>query len=110
MTQPVPRAFSDLAAARVRVVTDHVEAENREDFDSALAGFEHPRYELVPLGEVYEGEAQIRAYYRDQRGAFPDQRIRLVAVHPADESVVAEFVIEGTHRGKLRHLPPPGLP
>ena len=40
--------------------------------------------------------------------AFPDQRNELVALHHADDAVIVEFDLLGTHLGPLRALPPTG--
>jgi steroid delta-isomerase-like uncharacterized protein len=98
----------DLDVARAAVVREHMESENRHEFDATIATFSHPRYELVATGEVFDGEAEVRRYFADTRAAFPDQRNRLLALHPSDDSVIVEFVLQGTHRGPLRGLPPTG--
>jgi steroid delta-isomerase-like uncharacterized protein len=97
-----------LHVARAAVVREHMESENRHAFDTTIQTFSHPRYELVATGEVFDGEAEVRRYFAQTRAAFPDQRNRLLALHPSGDSVVAEFVLEGTHRGPLRGLPPTG--
>ncbi len=97
-----------LDIARAAVVRDHMESENHHAFDQTLATFAHPRYELIATGEVFDGEAEVRRYYAETRTAFPDQRNRLLALHPSDDSVIVEFILEGTHRGALRGLPPTG--
>ncbi|MCH8161039.1 MAG: ester cyclase, partial [Chloroflexi bacterium] len=58
--------------ARERVVLEHMDAENRLDFDAALATFEHPRYELIGTDTVHDGPDEVAKYYRDSRTAFPD--------------------------------------
>ncbi len=98
----------DLDNARTAIVREHMESENRHDFDRAIATFHHPRYELVGTGEVFDGEAAVRQYFADTRTAFPDQRNTLVALHPSDDAVIAEFILEGTHTGPLRGLPATG--
>jgi len=97
-----------LRARREAVVREHMESENQHDFDTSIATFEHPRYEIVATGEVYDGEAQVRRYYAETRTAFPDQRNELIALHHAENAVIAEFNLLGTHRGPLRGLPPTG--
>jgi len=42
------------------------------------------------------------------REAFPDQRNELIAQHHADDTVIVEVDILGTHLGPLRALPPTG--
>jgi thiopurine S-methyltransferase len=96
----------DLTAERLATVREHMESENRHDFDATLATFEHPRYELIATGDVYDGEHEVRRYFAETRIAFPDQRNELLALHPAGDTVVAELVLSGTHRGRLRGMPP----
>jgi steroid delta-isomerase-like uncharacterized protein len=60
----------------------------------------------VATGDVYDGETEVRRYFDETRTAFPDQRNRLLALHHAEDAVVVELEIEGTHTGPLRGLPP----
>ena len=97
-----------LRARREAVVREHMESENRHEFDVTLRTFAHPRYELVATGEVYDGEEAVRGYYAATRAAFPDQRNVVHAMHHADDAVIVEFDLLGTHRGPLRGIPPTG--
>ena len=97
-----------LREKRERLVHEHMESENRQEFDETLATFAHPRYELVPSGEVVDGSEDVARYYEETRSAFPDQRNELIALHHADDAVIAEFDLVGTHRGSFRGLPPTG--
>lgn len=101
-------ARTSLRTRRETVVREHMESENRHDFDATIATFGHPRYEIVPTGEVFDGEEEVRAYFAASRGAFPDQRNQLKAVHHADDAVIVEFDLLGTHRGPLRGIPATG--
>lgn len=87
---------------------EHMESENAHDFDTTISTFGHPRYELVATGDVYDGEDEVRGYFAESRRAFPDQRNELVALHHADDAVIVEFDVLGTHLGPLRALPPTG--
>lgn len=98
----------DLRSRREAVVREHMESENHHDFDTTIGTFSHPRYEIVPTGEIYDGEAAVRSYYEETRRAFPDQRNELVSLRHADDAVIVEFDLLGTHRGPLRSLPPTG--
>jgi len=89
-------------------VREHMESENRHEFDVTLRTFAHPRYELIATGEVYDGEEAVRSYYAASRAAFPDQRNEVRTLHHADNAVVVEFDLMGTHRGPLRSIPPTG--
>ncbi len=105
MTTPTT---DSLRMRREAVVREHMESENRHEFDVTLRTFAHPRYELVPTGEVYDGEEAVRAYYAASRAAFPDQRNVLRALHHADDGVIVEFDLLGTHRGAFRGMPATG--
>jgi steroid delta-isomerase-like uncharacterized protein len=98
----------DLRARREAIVREHMESENRHEFDVTIETFHHPRYEIVPTGEVYDGEDEVRTYFDTTRNAFPDQRNELIALHHADEAVIVEFELKGTHLGELRGIPPTG--
>ena len=99
---------SSLRSEREAVVRRHMESENRHEFDVTLRTFDHPRYEIVPTGDVFDGEEAVAGYFRDSREAFPDQRNELVALHHADDAVIVEFDLKGTHEGPLRGIPPTG--
>jgi steroid delta-isomerase-like uncharacterized protein len=99
----------DLRDTRERIVREHMNSENRHDFDVTLATFaEHPRYEIVPTGEVYDGSDAVNRYYQETRTAFPDQRNEVISLHHADDAVIAEFWLRGTHEGEFRGVPPTG--
>jgi steroid delta-isomerase-like uncharacterized protein len=102
------RERAQLRERREAVVRRHMESENVHDFDATIDTFVHPRYELVATGQVHDGEAEVRQYFRDTRAAFPDQRNELIALHHADDAVIAEFWLLGTHRGELLGVKPTG--
>jgi len=95
---------------REAVVRRHMEAENVHDFDTVIETFARPRYELIGTDRVHDGEAEVRDYFRQTRSAFPDQRNELIALHHADDAVITEFWLLGTHRGMLGSLAPTGRP
>jgi steroid delta-isomerase-like uncharacterized protein len=97
-----------LRRKREAIVREHMDSENRHQFDDTLATFHHPRYELVPNGEVYDGPEEVMAYFDQTRRAFPDQRNELVALHHADDAVLVEALIRGTHSGPYGSVPPTG--
>src|SRR3954470_1718957 len=97
-----------LRERREAVVREHMESENRHEYDATMATFHHPRYEIVPTGEVYDGDAEVRRYFAETRRAFPDQRNELIALHHGDDAIVVEFWLRGTHEGELRGIPPTG--
>ncbi|HET9119599.1 MAG TPA: ester cyclase [Solirubrobacterales bacterium] len=93
---------------REEIVREHMESENRHEFDVTLDTFDHPRYELIATGEVHDGPEEVAAYFEESRTAFPDQRNELISLHHADDAVLVEAIIRGTHKGPLRSLPPTG--
>jgi steroid delta-isomerase-like uncharacterized protein len=99
---------AQLRKKREELVREHMDSENRHEFDATLDTFEHPRYELIATGEIYDGTEEVDRYYQETRRAFPDQRNELLALHHADDAVLVEAVVRGTHKGPLRSLPPTG--
>ena len=93
---------------REAIVREHMESENRHDFDATFATFTHPRYELIATSEVFDGHDEVARYFAASREAFPDQRNELLALHHADDAVIVEFDLLGTNTGSLRGLPPTG--
>ena len=98
----------ELRARREAVVVEHMESENRHEFDITLDTFDHPRYELIATGETHDGEQEVAAYFEETRTAFPDQRNELIAMHHTDDAVIVEAMLYGTHLGSFRGLPPTG--
>jgi steroid delta-isomerase-like uncharacterized protein len=99
---------SDLQKRREAVVREHMESENRHDFDATIATFAHPRYELIATDQVFDGEAAVRGYFATSRAAFPDQRNELVSLRHVDDGVVVELDLLGTHLGPLAGMEPTG--
>jgi steroid delta-isomerase-like uncharacterized protein len=99
---------ADLQKRREDIVREHMESENRHEFDLTLDTFDHPRYELIATGEVHDGPEEVMAYFTETRTAFPDQRNELLALHHAGDAVVVEAMLYGTHDGPYRGLPATG--
>ena len=99
---------TDLRARREAVVREHMESENHHDFDTTIGTFSHPRYEIIPTGDIYDGVEQVRGNYPESRTAFTDQRNELISLRHADDAVIVEFDLLGTHSGPLREIQPTG--
>jgi steroid delta-isomerase-like uncharacterized protein len=93
---------------REAIVVEHMESENRHEFDVTLETFDHPRYELIATGDVHDGPDEVAGYFEETRTAFPDQRNELLALHHSDDAVIVEAMLYGTHLGPFRGLPPTG--
>jgi limonene-1,2-epoxide hydrolase len=94
--------MTDLAAARIKMVRDHMALEVTHDWDGVIATFAHPRYEMYGSGAVFDGEAAVRAYFAASRTPFPDQGNEIIAIAAAGDTVLVEFWLTGTHLGPLR--------
>ena len=97
-----------LAERRAQVVRDHMESENRLAFDETIATFAHPHYELIATGTTYDGVDEVMGYYASSREAFPDQRNEIHSIRQADDAVIVEFDLLGTHSGPFLGIPPTG--
>lgn len=73
-----------------------------------MGTFDHPRYEIVPTGEVHDGAQEVAEYFRQSREALPDQRNENAVLHHAENAVIVEFDLLGTHNGPLRGIPATG--
>ena len=94
--------MDDLAERRLKTVRDHMALEVVHDWDGVIATFEHPRYELYGPGAVFDGETAVRGYFAASRTPFPDQGNEIIAIAHADDTVLVEFWLTGTHLGPLR--------
>jgi len=103
---------AELAARRIDTVRRHMALEITHEWDEVIATFDHPRYEMHGGGQVFDGEAAVRAYFAASRTPFPDQGNEIIAIAHADDTVLVEFWLTGTHLGPLkvgdRIVPPTG--
>ncbi len=72
--------MADLDEARIEVVRRHMALEITHDWDGVLATFDHPRYELMGPGTIFDGEAAVRSYFATSREPFPDQANEVIAI------------------------------
>jgi len=98
----------DLMARREAVVRAHIDAENQGDLDAMIASFHRPRYDVVPMGAVSEGEAAVRELVRGLATAFPDFHFQPTAIHHAERAVIVEAHMTGTHHAPWAGLEPRG--
>ena len=62
---------SSLRKKREEIVVEHMESENRHEFDVTLDTFDHPRYEIVPTGDVYDGPEEVSPTTRRRAAPSP---------------------------------------
>jgi steroid delta-isomerase-like uncharacterized protein len=97
-----------LRKKREEICLGHMTAENAHEFEHCIGFFEHPRYEIVPTGEVYEGAEEVGRLMRENKAAFPDFRFDVEWMHHADDAIVVEGSFCGTQNGTWRGLPATG--
>src|SRR6185503_6107475 len=54
-----------LREKRESIVREHMESENRHEFDVTLGTFDHPRYEIVATGDVHDGPEEVMRYFKE---------------------------------------------
>ena len=95
-----------LRERREAIVLEHVAAENRHDVEATIATFDRRRYEVN--GEPSEGEAAVRELLQGLMTGFPDFHAETEKLHHADDAVIGEARITGTHNGPFAGIPPTG--
>ena len=97
-----------LRGRREEIVRRHIDAENDGDIDAMLATFHRPRYQVVPMDVLSDGEPAVRELVGGLVGGFPDLRCEPVVIHHADDAVIVEARLTGTHRKEWAGLTPRG--
>jgi steroid delta-isomerase-like uncharacterized protein len=95
-----------LRERREAIVTAHVEAENRHDVEATIGTFHRPRYEVN--GDPSDGEAAVRDLWHELLTAFPDFHVETGKTHHADDAVIGEGRVSGTHTGPFAGIPATG--
>jgi len=105
-TLPFPQ---NKLVARMALVEQHVGFENQHDLDGVIDTFgATAEYQDSPWAEQYHGRDEVRRFYTQLMKALPDLSIEIVRRHVAEETIVLEVMIRGTHRGTWRGLLPTG--
>ena len=81
---------ADVRARREAVVREHMESENAHDFDTTIATFGHPRYELVATGDVVRASCAIAEL--------------LLVHHPAEHGRHPGALVEAERAGVVRRV------
>jgi predicted ester cyclase len=99
---------AELRQRREQTITDLLEVERHPDTATLVAVFPHPRYELIGNSRVYDGLDVCTKYLRERRQAFPDYAAEPIALYHADDAVIAEAWVTGTHVGNIEGIEPSG--
>jgi hypothetical protein len=100
------KRLAKLRKAREKVVIEHGRAENVGQIDKTMATFTRAYEENIPLGNVYDGDNEVKDYYEFNAELFPDQRTSDSTLRHADCAVIAEFMLSGTMKGALGPMIP----
>lgn len=98
----------ELRKRREATIGALLEIERTGDLDRLQEVFPHPRYELIGNSRVYDGVEVCTRYLRERRIAFPDYAAELIALYHADDAVIAEAWVTGTHLGRIEGFDPTG--
>ena len=99
----------DRQSARIAIVEEHIRLENAHDLDGVIHTFGGTaRYDDEPWGEHYAGRDGVRQFYQQLMKALPDLRIEVERRYVAEDAVLIEVTIRGTHLGGWRGLPATG--
>ena len=94
-------------AARINLADEHVRAENNQDLDGTMATLnETPLFKLND--EEIAGHDGVRGFYADVFRGFPDVHVDVIQRHVADEVIILEAMISGTHTNEYRGTPATG--
>ena len=95
--------------ARRRVVDEHIVSEVEHRLDPLVATFgDAPEWHNKPGGQVMKGHGEIRDFYAALFEGFPDFSLDIHARHVADEAVIVQGELSGTHRGEWMGIAPTG--
>ena len=98
-----------LRAHREELVVRHIDAESRNDTDTALKTFTRPQYDLRPVeGPVIEGAEHVRDLIESFATSMPSITYVADKIHHADDAVIVEYRITGRHDGEYNGIPPSG--
>jgi predicted ester cyclase len=97
-----------LRLRREATIVSLLDVEQNLDVERLAQIFPHPRYELIGNNRVYDGLEVCARYLKERRNAFPDYRAEPIALHHADDAVIAEAWVTGTHVGRIEAIDPSG--
>jgi predicted ester cyclase len=97
-----------LRRGREATISSLLEIEQNLDVGRLEQVFPHPRYELIGNNRVYDGLEVCARYLKERRNAFPDYRAEPIALYHADDAVIAEAWVSGTHVGQIEGIDPSG--
>ena len=101
----------DQLEARLKLVDEHMRAENGHDVDAVMQTFgKDPIFVLN--GDTLTGPESIRAMYEDfgfgGRGGFANIHVEVKQRHISDNAVILEATLSGEHTNTWQGIPATG--
>jgi steroid delta-isomerase-like uncharacterized protein len=101
----------DQLEARLKLVDEHMRAENAHDVDGVMQTFgKDPIFVLN--GDTLTGPESIRAMYEDfgfgGRGGFANIHVEVKQRHISDNAVILEATLSGEHTNTWQGIPATG--
>ena len=98
----------DQLDARVRLVDEHLKAENQHDLDAIMATFgQDPSFYLngIQLNDRESIRAMYGGFGFGGQGSFSNVKAELKQQHVSDNGIVAELVLSGKHTDIWQGIP-----
>jgi SnoaL-like domain len=81
----------ELRVRREKILDAHVGAESVHDVEGTVATFAgRPRYEMVALGIVFDGEDEVAQYLRDKAERVGSIDVKTPGIYYSDDAVIVE--------------------
>ena len=108
MAEPLTQEQLD---ARMKLVEEHVQAENNHDMNGIMATFgENPTFVLNDV--IIPDRDSIRGFYEGfgfgSQGGFSDIKVEIKQRHIAEETIILEVTLTGKHTDTWQDIPATG--
>ena len=101
----------DQREARLKLVEEHVRAENAHDLDAIMETFGHQATFMLN-GLSLNNRENIRALYDgfgfSEQGGFSNLKAEVKQQHVSDEAITLEIVLSGKHTSEWQGIPATG--
>lgn len=102
---------ADLRARREARISQHIEAENNFDVEATLATMQpEPTYDVRAYDTLVKGHDACAEFLAGHFGSLPGIHTTATRFYHADEAVIVEVHVTGTHTGDIAGIPANGNP
>ena len=94
--------------ARMRLVNEHMQAENKHDVDAIMATFgQNPRFQLngIQLNDAQSIRGLYEGFGFGGHGGFSHIAAEITQQHVSGESIVVEMIFRGKHTDTWQGIP-----